>query len=172
MPQPPPRDAPSTAEPERYRGYALLPVYRRATEAQRSAAISFWLGHRALRETCLAERRSHELVYIALSADGNIAGLTSASLGRRTQDGRNIYNFRIFIAPPHRVPSLARTLLHRSQALLRADSPERPAAGMRLVAEDPKLQRPGIRRYLERLGYLYRGQNRQGQDLWLIPFDL
>ena len=52
-------------------------------------------GHRFLvraqghDEPCLAERRSHELVYLALAADGRIGGLTSVSLGRRDTDGRN-----------------------------------------------------------------------------------
>ena len=167
-----PQDQPHPIEPESYGVYTLLPVYRRTSQTQRAAAIAFWHEQRALRETCLAERRSHELVYMALAPDLGIAGLTSVSLGRRSQDGRNVYDFRIFVAPSHRSSFLARELTHRSRNLLRTDSLTHPAAGMRLFAEDPKLRRPGIRRYLERHGYLYRGQNRQGQDLWLAPFQL
>lgn len=161
-----------STEPERFRGYTLLPVYRRTSEALRNQAIGFWLGHRTLQGVCAAECRSHGLVYVAMTADGQIAGLTSVSLGRRGPDGRNVYDFRIFIAPPHRSLALARKLTNGSRDLLRADSLSWPAAGMRLVAEDPKLLRPGIRRYLERQGYVYRGQNRHGQDLWLAPFPL
>jgi hypothetical protein len=170
MVQSQPLPTPDPLAPESFRGYTLLPVYRRTTEAQRTQAIDFWLGHRVMSGACVAERRSHELVYVALTADGQMAGLTSVSLGRRGHDGRNVYDFRIFIAPPHRSAFLARGLMNRSRDLLQADSLRWPAAGMRLFAEDPKLCRPGIRRYLERQGYLYRGQNRQGQDLWFAPF--
>jgi hypothetical protein len=140
------------------------------TPAQRAEAIAFWFDHRAVSESCIAERRSHELVYMARSPDGRLAGLTTVSLGRRTQDGRNIYDFRIFVAPTDRVPYLARELTNRSRDLLRDDSRTTPAAGMRLVADHPKLARPGIRRYLERHGYVHRGQNRHGRDLWFVPF--
>lgn len=160
------------AQVETFRGYALLPVYRRTSQAQRAAAIAFWHQQGALREPCLAERRSHELVYIALAPDRQIAGLASVSLGRRTQDGLTVYDFRVYIAPAHRIPYLVRELANRSRELLRADSLTRPAAGMRLFAEDPKLARPGIRRYLERQGYLYRGQSRKGQDHWFAPFNI
>lgn len=158
------------AKPESFQGYTLVPVYRRTTEFQRAQAIGFWLEYRVLQGACVADRRSHELVYMALIPDGQIAGLTSVSLGRRGQDGRNVYDFRIFVAPAHRSTFLARELTNRSRDLLLADSRIWPAAGMRLFAEDPKLCRPGIRRYLERHGYRYRGQNRHGQDHWFASF--
>lgn len=165
-----PHDAPAAHHGHVFRGYDLVPVYRRTTPDQRSRAIDFWFRHRALDQSCLAERRSHELVYMALDGDREIAGLTSVSLGRRDREGRNIYDFRIYIAPSHRVAYLARELTNRSRDLLCTDSQTRPAAGMRLFAEDPKLRRPGIRRYLERQGYVHRGQDRNGQDLWFAPF--
>jgi GNAT superfamily N-acetyltransferase len=161
-----------SVKPKSFRDYTLLPVYRRTTEALRNQAIGFWLRHRVLQGACVADRRSHELVYVALAPDGEIAGLTSVSLGRRGQDGRNVYDFRIFVDPAHRASSLARELTNRSRDLLQVDSRTWPAAGMRLFAEDPKLRRPGIRRYLERHGYHYRGQNRHGQDQWFAPFPI
>lgn len=163
----PPPDLESTA----YRGYLLIPVYRCTTAAQRAAAIGFWFEHKATNEPCLAERRSHELVYLAVAADGRIGGLTSVSLARRDTDGRTVYNFHIFIAPRDRVPYLMRELTNRTRDLLRRDSRSTPASGMRLVADNPKLHRPGIRRYLVRQGYCPRGQNRHGIDQWFAPFD-
>jgi hypothetical protein len=80
----------------------------------------------------------------------------SASLQKsRTQ--RNLY--------------LVRELTDRTRALLKADSERRPASGMRLVADNPKLMRPGMRRYLERHGCVYRGTDRHGIDRWFAPFD-
>jgi hypothetical protein len=151
-------------------GCRLIPVYRTTTAEQRARAIDFWLAHQTLAEPCIAERRSHELVYMALDGEDRIAGLTTVSLGRRTQDGRHLYDFRIFIAPGHRIPFLMRELTNRSRDLLRTVSRPLPAAGMRLVADNPKLARPGIRRYLQRQGYILRGADRQGRDQWFAPF--
>ena len=50
-----------------------------------------------------------------------------------------------------------RELTNRTRDLLRRDSRTTPASGMRLVADNPKLHRPGIRRYLVRQGYLPAG---------------
>ena len=150
--------------------YALTPVYRQTTPAVRDEAVAFWFAQGALRESCLAHRRSYELVYIARGADGHLAGTTSVSLGRRTREGLNVYDLRIFIARPHRGQVLARELMRHSRDLLQRDSLIHPAAGLRLFAEDPKLRRPGIRRYLERNGYRYRGPDRKGQDIWYSPF--
>jgi hypothetical protein len=172
---PPPRDSAPRAVGDSgagplFRRYTLTPVYRNVTPAQRAEAIAFWYDHRAVNESCIAERRSHELVYMARGPDGRLAGLTTVSLGRRTRDGRNVYDFHIFIAPIDRVPYLARELTNRSRDLLHEDSRTTPAAGMRLVADHPKLAGPGIRRYLERHGYLHRGLDRHGRDLWFAPF--
>jgi GNAT superfamily N-acetyltransferase len=139
--------------------------------ALRSEAIGFWLGHRLLGESCLVERRSHELVYLARAPDGQLAGLATVGLGRRTHDGRNIYDLRVYVAPPHRGSPLALALVQSSRELLRADSLVHPAAGLRVIAEIPKLARPGIRRYLERHGFVHRGRTSQGFDCWVAPFD-
>ena len=45
-------------------------------------------------------------------------------------------------------------------------------AGMLIVAENSKLMRPGIKRYFERRGYLYRGRTGRGLNLWLAPIEL
>ena len=154
-----------------FRGYRLIPVYRTVTAEQRSEAIRFWFEQGAINESCVAERRSHELVYLAREPDGRLAGLTSVSLGRRNPDGRTVYDLRVFIAPAHRFLYLVRELTDRTRALLKADSQRHPASGMRLVADNPKLMRPGMRRYLERHGFVYRGTDRHGIDRWFTPFD-
>lgn len=154
-----------------FHGYPLIPVYRTVTAEQRGEAIRFWFEQGAINESCVAERRSHEPVYLARAPDGRLAGLTSVSLGRRNADGRTVYDLRIFIAPAHRIPFLVRELTDRTRALLKADSQRHPASGMRLVADNPKLMRPGMRRYLERHGFLYRGSDRHGVDRWFAPFD-
>ncbi|MGE5153450.1 MAG: hypothetical protein ACM3ST_05485 [Bdellovibrio bacteriovorus] len=154
-----------------YRGYRLVPVYRDVTAAQRAEAIRFWFEQGAINESCVAERRSHELVYLARASNGKLAGVTSVSLGRRNPDGRTVYDLRIFIAPDHRTPCLARELVERTRTLLKADSLRHPASGVRLSADNPKLMRPGMRRYLERHGFAYRGTDRRGIDRWFWSFD-
>ena len=151
--------------------YRLIPVYRVATPQQRGEAIRLWLDHGFLDESCVAERRSQELVYLARSPQGELAGTSGVSLGRRGPDGRTVYDLRLFIAPGHRIPGLARELTWRTRDLLDADRARRPASGMRLTADNPKLMRPGVRRYLERHGLLFRGTDRHGVERWFVPFD-
>ena len=157
-------------DPEPYRGYRLIPVYHHSTAALRAAAIDFWFRYRALAEPCLAERRSYELVYLALGEGGGISGLTSASLGRRLADGGNVFNLRIFIAPRDRVGFLVRELINRTRDLLRAERTIGRAGGVCLVADNPKLARPGIRRYLLRQGYQPRGTTSAGLERWFASF--
>lgn len=154
-----------------FHGYTLTPVYRIVTFEQRNEAIRFWFEQGAINESCVAERRSHELVYLARAPDGRLAGLSSVSLGRRNPDGRTVYDLRLFIAPGHRIPYLVREMTNRTRDLLKADSQAHPASGMRLSADNPKLMRPGIRRYLERQGFVFRGPDRHGVDRWFAPFD-
>lgn len=156
---------------EAFPGYHLIPVYRAVTGEQRAEAIRFWFENRFLNESCLAERRSRELVYLARTPDGRLTGTSGVSLGRRGPDGRTVYELRLFIAPSNRLPSLIRDLTRRTRDRLKADCLEHPASGMRLTADNPKLMRPGIRRYLERHGFLFRGADRHGVDRWFLPFD-
>lgn len=157
-------------DPEPYRGYRLIPVYRNTTAALRAAAIDFWFRHQAVGEPCMAERRSHELVYLALEGAGRIGGLTTASLARRLADGRTVFNLRIFIAPADRAGYLMRELINRTRDLLRQERAGAPTGGVCLVADNPKLGRPGIRRYLLRQGYQPRGCTRAGQERWFASF--
>ena len=151
--------------------YGLVPVYRDVSLDQRSEAVCLWIRQRAIVESCLADRRSHELVALARSPAGELAGTATASLGRRTPDGRNVYNLRLYVAPPHRIPGLARRLTLTSLEVLRNDGLAHPAAGVRLIAENPKLARPAARRQLARLGFAPKGQDRSGQDHWFLAFD-
>jgi hypothetical protein len=175
MPSAPSPSSESNPEPNEdagtFHGYPLVPVYRRVTAEQRSEAIRLWLDQGGLKELCVAERRSHGLVYLARDPDGRLAGLSSVGLGRRNADGRTVYDLHVFIAPAHRIPYLARELTRRTRDLLKADSRQHPASGMRLTADNPKLMRPGIRRYLERHGFQPRGTDQRGVDRWFAPFD-
>lgn len=154
-----------------FHGYPLIPVYRKVTAEQRNEAIRLWLDQGGLTELCVAERRSHGLVYLARDPDGALAGLSSVGLGRRNADGRTVYDLHVFISPLHRVPYLVRELTRRTHDLLKADSRRHPASGIRLTADNPKLMRPGIRRYLERHGFQARGTDQRGVDRWFAPFD-
>ena len=40
-----------------------------------------------------------------------------------------------------------------------------------IITENPKLMRPGVYRYFQRQGYLYRGKSVQGLDRWWAPFE-
>jgi hypothetical protein len=151
--------------------YRLEPVYLRPSHSQRASAIRLWLDQGVLRGRVAAIRRAEQLVYLVYRADGALAGMSTAGL-RTGAKGRLWYVYRMFLRPEDRVPYLMRAVTNATRDLLRGfPHPGGPVAGMLIETENRKLMRPGIRRYFERHGYVYRGRSRRGLDLWLAPFD-
>jgi hypothetical protein len=154
-----------------FRDYGLENVYRSASPEQRTEAVAFWLAQSALASRREGERRAGELVYLVRRADGALAGMSTAAL-TAGPDGRPYFAFRMFLRREDRVPYLMRTVTHATRDFLRAlDHPAPRPAGMLIVTENRKLMRPGIRRYFERHGCVFRGRTPRGLDVWLAPFD-
>jgi hypothetical protein len=77
----------------------------------------------------------------------------------------------MFLRCEHRRPHLMREGTNAARDFLRGfRHPHANPAGMLIVTENRKLMRPGMKRYLERHGYQYRGRDPRGLDVWLAQF--
>jgi hypothetical protein len=85
--------------------------------------------------------------------------------------GRSLYHFRMFLRPEHRQPCLMREVANGTRDFLRTfRHPRAEPVGMLIVTENRKLMRAGIKRYLSRHGYDYRGRTPGRLDVWLARF--
>lgn len=154
-----------------FKGYRLENVYRATSAERRAEAVAFWLAQGALASRREAQRRAFELVYLVRSCHGTLAGMSTVALKYGARGQNSYYAFRMFLRREDRVPYLMRTVVNATHDLLRSlDEPAPQPAGMLIVTENPKLMRPGIRRYFQRHGYLFRGTTPAGLDVWLAPF--
>jgi len=154
-----------------FHDYRLEAVYLAVGATQREEIIHFWREQRAVLNPTEAERRSREVVFRVRDGAGELVGLSTVGLKRLPDEDRPYYACRMFLRSQDRTPYLMRAVTYATWDFLRNfDHPQGRRAGMLIVTENPKLMRPGIRRYLERYGCRYRGRNRKGLDVWVAEF--
>ncbi|WP_293372107.1 hypothetical protein [Nevskia sp.] len=129
-------------------GLKLQRAWQRSDHAQSMDAVAFWLRHGALPSN-EAWRRTSELV--ALARQSNTADSEAAAIGISTAIvadcpplGVPMYYLRMFIAPRHRHPEVARELLAESVRILaprgRLHASDAPC-GVWLEMQNPKIDR-------------------------------
>jgi hypothetical protein len=62
-----------------------------------------------------AQRRVHEVRLVASTTDGELAGVSSVFLERNAQLRMDMWNYRTFVAPSHRMSNLAAQLIIRNR---------------------------------------------------------
>ena len=167
----------STADPEvasglnlRFKDYLLENVYLRTTEAQRIEILDLWRNEGAGIQGVVAERSSHEAVYLIRSPSGDLAGVSTVALVR-LKDGRRFYSFSMFLRPKDRVPYLMVAVCDATRDFLRNfKHPVSQPEGMLNINENLKLARPGMRKIFTRHGYRYWGQTARGEEVWVTEF--
>lgn len=112
------------------------------------------------------------MVFIARNPGGALVAVCTVYLGELTP-GEPYYFYRMFIQPGDRIPGMMSFITGAARNYLRGhaaalDSENRPR-GLVIVAENPKLMRPGMRRIFEDIGYQYAG-SRNGQGTWKFDF--
>ncbi len=154
-----------------FKGYALVNVYLRTTEAQRSEILALWCDEAVPVEGAEADRRSREAVLLVRAPSGELAGVSTVSIVR-LKDGRRFYSCTLLLRKRDQaVPYLGITVSDATRDFLRNfKHPVAQPAGMLNVNENPRLARPGVRRLFERHGYRYYGQTADGEDVWITEF--
>ena len=155
-----------------FKNYRFDAVYLDTSAEQRAAITRFWLTEQAIADPRLAEQRAHEVVLMVFRADTNeLVGVSSVGLSRNQQQ-RLYYTYRMFIRAADRVPYLMWSVVTATREFLEGYThPSGAIAGLIHINENPKLMKPGIRRFFLRHGYHYGGKNQRGQDRWLIHFN-
>ncbi|HET6725035.1 MAG TPA: hypothetical protein VFH85_03405 [Gammaproteobacteria bacterium] len=155
---------------KQFRGYRLLQMHGMVTPKMRARVRTFWLREGALPDALTALRKTVQLLYVIENAAGEIVGVTAAFTAIAPRLGRRVYCYRTFVRPADRVPGLSQFALQASWKMLDASRPLGGPVGLVVAAENPKLERPGVRRKATALGWRYLGRNRRGQNMWIKPF--
>lgn len=135
-------------------GLRLQRAWLRTDHAQAIDAVAFWLRNGAL-PSDEAWRRTSELVALARiakagdtadDAEADVIGISTATAIRCPLLDLPMYYLRMFVAPRHRRPEVARELLAESvRVLTPRDSTRRQAAdaprGIWLEMQNPKIDR-------------------------------
>jgi|SRR4051812_46099407 hypothetical protein len=153
-----------------FKDYLLECVYLRTTEAQRAEILDLWNRESAGLTGADAERSSHEAVFLVRTRSAELAGLSTVALVR-VRDGRRFYSCSLYLRKSGCVPYLNIYVCDATRDFLRTfKHPVEQPAGMLNVQENPRLNRPGIRKLFTRHGYRYWGQTAAGEDVWVTFF--
>ena len=120
--------------------YLYQALWKRLDDALRGEIIAFWLEHGALTDAAAARARVDEIVAVARTGTGAIAGVCTAAPRLVPDLGRTLYYYRTFIAPAHRDGFIVRRLLTVAVAALEGysrDHPDDAADGVYIELENP-----------------------------------
>jgi hypothetical protein len=147
-------------------------VHGTTTPEVRERIALFWLDNNAIRDTAEADRRAQEVGCIVVNAAAEIIGVNTVYRGSLVKDGPRYWFYRTFVRPGSRSPGLSSAVFRFTAKKLAAAPRDAEAPqGIVVVAENPKLARPGGRRRLERLGLQSRGVGPLGNEIWVLDFD-
>ena len=157
----PPRDA-----------YRCEVVYLDTNAAQRREARLLWIAEGVTLSPWEAACRPHEIVVMARSPAGELAGLCTVQPMPLAGEARPYYFYRTFIRRQDRRVTLLMERIHQVAVdFLRGfPHPGGPMAGMLFTVENPRLMRPGMRRRIQRFGYRCLGRLANGREIWRLPF--
>ncbi|MCB1650627.1 MAG: hypothetical protein KDI46_01085 [Alphaproteobacteria bacterium] len=139
--------------------------------------IDLWQRNNILPAGVDLEQRAHQVAMMAVRETGELGGVSTVFVGRLSRaglydpDDAPYYFYRMFIQPEDRVPELMFAMTDGTYELLRdfCFEGEKPA-GLVFIAENPSLVRRGMKRKLDRRGYVSIGQNHVGQGVFLRRF--
>ena len=155
-----------------YHDYRIDYVYGHTTADQKRRVVDFWRRHRVLRNSQDAARRVDEVVFIAVDEHDRVVGVNTVYIECEPRNHKQYFFYRMFVQPGNRETRLMAFMTGKAfQHLKQLEMADKPA-GLVIVAENPKLMRSGMRRYLERhglslCGTLVSGHDAQGRDVWI-----
>jgi hypothetical protein len=112
-----------------------------------------------------ADRRVHEVLFVATDASGTLAGVSTAYLERDEQLRMDLWYFRAFVGSDHRRSQIGRHLLHTTGELLQrrfVTGEDVRGAGLVTVAENAELAHARTEAVTPRRKAVFVGRNRDG----------
>jgi hypothetical protein len=158
-----------TADQQREVDYSLEERYRIEQLAESSSVtpddvLALWARENAVSEK-QALRRIHEVQLVAITGDSELVGVSSAYLERNAQLRTDMWNYRTFVASPHRMTNLAAHLLIRNRDLLESrftTGEDTRAQGVLFDLENEGLKRHMNNAYWPATDFTFIGENRRG----------
>ena len=154
-----------------------LQIYCRSGELSselRSCLVQFWLDNGAIANAHDAWLKTFEVAVIVTDHNGAIVAVSSVYADRLMPDGPTYWFYRTFIQREKRFQGLSNLMFHSTFAHL-ADqykAENGAPAGVVIVTENPKLERPGGHRILQRGGVEKIGTDHRGNSVWRKNFVL
>ena len=154
----------------------LLNFHQRMTPRCQQAIADFWLAMGAIADPREAHRRAHEVVYLAVNADGAIVGVSTCyvdSLELESARG-NYWHYRQFVAPAYRTPQLAGAIVNSTLNYLRdLSATTTTVKGVVIALENKKLQSPSLTQRVFKNHFKLNklGVDAQGRPLWGVDFE-
>ena len=152
-------------------GYRLDTVLGQVSPSLRDEVVGMWLAERVL-APAEATRRASELVVLARSADGEIAGVSTAYVAALEGSDRRYWFYRMFVRPAHRgVWAIVPRMFDVALEALRAHEHTGRPVGVAALVENRDLMRPATREEIARTGMHRIGSDAAGRDVWCLHFD-
>ena len=147
-------------------GHYLICVYQKMSLEEQQGVINFWKNNQAVTDPIEAQRRCHEVVYIACDLDWNIVGLSTTGITQLKNQGEYYY-FRMFVQPKQRGSYLSVYIFTQTSVYLLQQALKNQILGLIVVTENKRMMQPGFRRWFKRHHYEYLGLDSKGCDIWL-----
>jgi hypothetical protein len=126
--------------------------------------VALWVGENAMPEE-EARRRVDEVLMVAISPDGALAGVSTVYVQRNTQLGMDLWHYRTYVAADHRMSFLALWLLWATRDHLRErfeGGADTRAPGMLMEIENDFLKTYYTRGYWEVSHFVFIGESERG----------
>jgi hypothetical protein len=164
-------DDPSTAAPDR-RDRDVRMVEPAAAGIDDAALVDVWTREAGL-SLDMARQRLSEVLLVAVDAQGELVGISTAYLQRNEQLGLTMWYFRAFVRAPYRGGATALRLARTGRDLLAdrfASGQDDRAPGMIFEVQHRGLQRRFDHAVWPRTGFVYLGQDQRGVPVRVFFF--
>ena len=156
----------------KYHDYTFEPVYGKLTKHLRNEIIVFWLESGALKDFQRAKERIDQVAFVVRHQGDDMLGISTVHSAPFGEEGALFLYYRMFLQRNHRVAGLMKAVTKETRCFFNDNPSLREAErGMIFLTENPKLMRPGMKRFLQRSVWEYSGKDDRGFDLWKFEFD-
>lgn len=159
-----------------FHNYKIYDIHQNKTPEIRAAIIEFWQRNRILPPGVDPAQRVDQVVLVSIHESGHIAGVTTVyqedlrHIGCDDSFGKKYYFYRMFIQPRDRVPRMMDFMLKMTFDVLQSiKMPDKPE-GLIVVFENRKASRRGVRRVIEKLGFIQIATDPRGNACYMRDF--
>ncbi|MEO7432993.1 MAG: hypothetical protein ABIV12_13050 [Dokdonella sp.] len=142
-------------------------MWPRASNEDADAIRAFWRREKALDNDAAMDQRLPQVVMIARTAEGAVAGVCTAVATTPQQLGQPVYYWRTFVGATWRSSKLVMSLLKRSCILLEDHARQQgfPCIGVLLELENTRFAKVGRRAEWHNPRFVYIGRSERGLDV-------